>query len=202
MELPEPAIRWLAEHASSNTELACLSNVCKKWREIVTDALIKQAQEPPVRRDGSSKFLLLPSLLRCVMRQELSDEQDVETYCLSWFHPDGILSKQLPLDPMDESDEEHDEIVNLQGERSHSPRHFAPSGQESYVGSEDEAKNARKYGSRSPTPLLAGLRRNEISGSDYAYCLYQWNSYREAIDILCPFGYAPSFVQVSYLFEG
>lgn len=190
MELPEPAIKWLAQHSSSNTELACLSNVCERWREIVAAALLEVAAKP-VDQDESSKFLLLPSLLRSLMRQELEDEQDVETYCLSWLHPEGMLSQQLAVDPMDESDVDIDDIKSLRGERPASPQHFAPSGHESYVGSEDEAtKKSRKQG-----PLLAKLRRNELSGSNLVYCLYQWNSYKEATDILRPFGYSPTFVR-------
>jgi hypothetical protein len=127
----------------------------------------------------------------------MDDDPNTETYCLTWFHPAGILSKQLPLDPMNDSDDEGD-FPYLTNNRGESPQHFAPNGQESYLGSEDE-KNAsrRQQSSRSPTPLTAsGLRRNEKIGDKYVSCMYQWNSYQEAKDILYPFGFSYNFIKV------
>jgi len=39
----------------------------------------------------------------------------------------------------------------------------------------------------------AGDHRKEVTNVS---CVYQWNSYSNAIDVLKPFGYVPSLVQV------
>jgi hypothetical protein len=201
MDLPEPAIRWLVCHVSSNAELACLSNVSKKWREIVIKTILDQAKSS--LEDGGnakrSSLLLLPSMVRFLLCHQRSSDNKVESYCLSWFHPDGIEFKQLAIDPMDDSDDE-DEIMYARDHRGDSPQPFAPSGEQSYAGSEEEGKASRRHGSRSPTPLLAavgaGLRRLEAPGK-HLNCMYQWNGYREANEVLRPFGYANDFVRVS-----
>jgi hypothetical protein len=201
MELPEPAIRWLVENSASNEELAHLSNVSKKWRSLAVDAIINQAKKSlNGEQESEQKLLLLPSLVRCLMRQELSDsrDRDIETYCLSWFHPDGIQSQLLPIDPTNDTDEEEDEMMRGYRQREGSPEHFAPSGQESYVGSEEE-RDSRRLRSKSPNALAPSAlsRRSEKSHEDYVHCMYQWNSYQEANQILRPFGFSSQFIQVS-----
>jgi hypothetical protein len=199
MELPEPAICWLVENSASNEELARLSNVSKKWRSLAVDAIINQAKKSlNGEQESEEELLLLPSLVRCLMRQELSDSRDIETYCVSWFHPDGIQSQLLPIDPTNDTDEEDDEMMREYHQREGSPEHFAPSGQESYVGSEEE-RDSRRVRSKSPNAVAASAlaRRNEKSHEGYVPCMYQWNSYQEANQILRPFGFSSQFIQVS-----
>lgn len=193
-----PAIRWLVEHAASNEELARLSNVSNNWRMIVGDTILDEAKKSLSGKENSVySLLLLPSLVRSLMRQELADSRDVETFCLSWFHPEGIQSKQLPLDPTNDTDEEEDEMMKGYHKRGDSPEHFAPSGQESYVGSEEERSSpSRRRRSKSPNPVTA-FGGDEKSKEDYVHCLYQWNSYKEAKEILHPFGFSAQFIQVS-----
>jgi hypothetical protein len=198
MELPEPAIRWLVENSASNEELARLSNVSKKWRSMVVDAIINQAKKSlNGEQESVEELLLLPSLVRCLMRQELSDSRDIETYCLSWFHPDGIQSQLLPIDPTNDTDEEEDEMMRGYRQREDSTEVFAPSGHESYVGSEEE-KDSQRLRTKSPNAVAASALsgRNEKS-KDYVHCMYQWNSYQEAHQILRPFGFSSQFIQVS-----
>jgi hypothetical protein len=197
MELPEPAIRWLVENSASNEELARLSNVSKKWRSMVVDAIINQAKKSlNGEQESVEELLLLPSLVRCLMRQELSDSRDIETYCLSWFHPDGIQSQLLPIDPTNDTDEEEDKMIRGYRQREGSPEHFAPSGHESYVGSEEE-RDSRNFRSKLENAASALSRRNEKSHEDHVHCMYQWNSYQEANQILRPFGFSSQFIQVS-----
>jgi hypothetical protein len=195
MELPEPAIRWLVENSASNEELARLSNVSKKWRSLAVDAIINQAKNSLNGEQESEKeLLLLPSLVRCLMRQELlSDSRDNETYCLTWFHPDGIQSQLLPVDPTNDTDEEENEMMRAYREREDSTEHFAPSGHESYVGSEEE-KDSQRFRTKSPNAVAASALSKS---QDYVHCMYQWNSYQEAHEILRPFGFSSRFIQVS-----
>lgn len=204
MDLPEPVFRWLLENAASNEELASISNVCRSWREHISNALWKQAE---VEASGNGnlenkrQYLLLPSILRCLIRGDLSNKGDAETFCLSWFHPYGIQTRQLPLDPSydtDDDDEEDDRMAYKGSRRIGSPNHFAPSGQTSYVGSEEEGKPGdRKPSLRRMTSM--GSRHSRKPKCEYVQCMYQWNSYREANEILRPFGFTSSFVEVSSL---
>jgi hypothetical protein len=138
MDLPETAIQWLVSHASSNTELARLSNVCRKWRQIAIKTVLEQAQrslDDDESSDQPSSLLLLPSMVRFLLCQEKSVDNQVESYCLSWFHPLGIEFKQLSIDPLDDTDDsdEEDEIMWSRNHRGPSPQPFAPSGRQSYA---------------------------------------------------------------------
>ncbi|KAL3943563.1 MAG: hypothetical protein SGBAC_002380 [Bacillariaceae sp.] len=191
MDLPEPAFRWLLQNAASNAELANISNVCRTWREKISDEIVKQAENS--ERYKEQHILLLPSVLRCIIRDELTDKGSAETFCLSWFHPYGIQTKQIPLDPAYDTEDDEDEMV-YRARRIGSPNHFAPSGQASYVGSEEEGKP----GDRKPNSRMiasVGSRNNHRPKCEYVHCMYQWDSYKEAMEVLRPFGFASSFVQ-------
>ena len=143
-----------------------------------------------------------------------------ETYCVAWFHPDGIEFKQLPEDPIDDSDDEDLYTGNIpyspptgiyagdhratSGEEA-----YAPSGEPSYAGCDTEGRNGptlRNHESRSPSPMVGLSTPSGVPAAaaqqqprNWVSCAYQWNGYTEAIDVLRPFGYASSFVRVSLL---
>eukprot|EP00980_Cylindrotheca_fusiformis_P025338 scaffold13478_cov132-Cylindrotheca_fusiformis.AAC.31 len=200
MELPEPAIRWLVQNAASNEELARLSNVSKKWRSSTAAAILDQARKSLSGEQKQNSLLLLPSFVSALLRQGKAGSRDNETFCLSWFHPAGIESRQLPLDPANDTDEEEDEMMNG-GQRGDSPEHFAPSGHESYVGSEEERTSPpRRRSSKSANDgaASAGSRSWVKTQEGYVHCMHQWNSYKEADEVLGPFGFSSQFVQVSH----
>jgi hypothetical protein len=149
--------------------------------------------------------------------------QFTDTYCLAWFHPDGIEFLQLPTN----GENDHSEDDNTHFSPMHADDHrmetsedgtgpFIPvvDGEGSYAMSNEN--DGLQYGysrrsnrrSRSPTPLAAyakGTRRN-VRGNKVALqeqdknkvsCLYQWNGYSQPMDVLRPFGYAPAFVRRS-----
>lgn len=196
MDLPEPAIRWLVLNASSNAELACISNVCRKWREDVKIVLLEIARNSLENKSDKEppKLLLLPSMLRYVMSKEMNTNNDIETYCLAWFNPEGIRFKQLPIEAQSDSDEGG--LIMKVGDHGgvESPQSFAPGGEQLYAGSEDEKKkNARRQPMRATS-----LRALENGGSDqFENCLYQWDGCQTPEEVLLPFGYAPSFIQVN-----
>jgi hypothetical protein len=102
---------------------------------------------------------------------------------------------QVTLVSVDNVDDSEEEYIA-------SPEPFAPGGGPSYAGSEEEGKGSsrRKARSKSPTPVLravgVGLERLETTSKQVS-CLYQWNGYQDAADVLRPFGYTPAFVKVS-----
>jgi hypothetical protein len=212
MELPEEAIRHLVRSAGTNWELACLSNVSRKWREIAVSVILEQGHDALKGSSDAdadeSRLLLLPSMVRYVLCQQKSTDNDVESFCIAWFHPDGMEIKQLSLDAADashdESETDHaDSMWPSDHRHDHSPEPFAPSGGPSYAGSEEEGKGPNRRNrvrSGSPTPLFAavgaGLKKLQTA-TEHVSCMYQWNGYKEAMDVLKPFGYARRFVEVS-----
>lgn len=205
MELPDAAIRWLVQSAANNWELACLSNVCRKWRTVAVAVVLEQGHDALNNDDhGGSNLLLLASMVRFLLCRQRSTDYNIESFCIAWFHPLGMEIKQLSIDGNHDSDVDEEEAAAMRARdhREISPEPFAPSGGPSYAGSEEEAKGKRRAigRSRSPTPLLAavgaGLRDLETQ-RNYANCMYQWNGYQDANEILKPFGYCSNFVNVS-----
>ena len=45
-------------------------------------------------------------MVRYLLCRQKSMDNKIESYCLAWFHPDGIEFKRLAIDPLDDSDEE------------------------------------------------------------------------------------------------
>jgi len=202
MELPDSAIRLLVLYASSNADLASISNVCRKWRQITTETILNTARESLVKNkddDEDTSLLLLPSMVRYVLSNEKDTNNNIESYCLAWFTPAGIKFKTLPIDPQEDSDEEYDQVMIAKddGKGEDSPHAFAPGGEQLYAGSEDEKKNFRRPLSRSTTPTVNSLsaRLRRAGSNNVVNCLYQWNGLRHAEDVLAPFGYAKVFIQ-------
>lgn len=202
------AIRHLIRSAETNWELACLSNVSRKWREIAVSVILEQGHDALKGSSKGHRLLLLPSMVRYVLCQQKSTDNNVESFCIAWFHPDGMEIKQLSLDPADasddESDTEHPDSLWPGDHRlDHSPEPFAPSGGPSYAGSEEEGKGSNRRNrlrSGSPTPLFAAVGaglKNLQAATEEVSCMHQWNGYKEAMDVLKPFEYARRFVEVS-----
>ncbi len=203
MELPDSAIRLLVLHTSSNADLACISNVCRKWREVTTNTILEIARKSLDQgKDGDAmSLLLLTSMVRHVMSNEKDTNNDIESYCLAWFTPAGIRFKPLPIDPQDGSDEDGDHVMMARDHRGEdSPHAFAPGGEQLYAGSEDEKKNSRRQPSRSSTPTVNSLnaRLRRAGAANVINCLYQWDGLRNAEDVLAPFGYAHVFIKVGH----
>ena len=197
MGVPEVAVRWLLRYAENNSELATLSNVCRSWRANAVAMVLELAQESldSIKLEGPTSMLLLPSMVKCLLRSSEDDMVSADTFCIAWFDPSGMETRAVPL-TANYSDDDDDSDDGLEDSEP-----FAPQGGASYAGSEEEGSRRRRGRSRSPTPLLAavsaGLRRVEVP-TKQARCLYQWNGYREAVDVLRPFGYSSSFVKVSF----
>lgn len=177
------------------------------------------------------------------------DDGDDDTFCIAWFHPDGIASKKLPVNGDDRYRNDYDDIYD--SEERHAPSttrglavdgvdhraitsgdeaslmgfgqvtsgnigrlttnknqdrqgggDFAPSGGQAYSGSGDETK--AKQGRKRPSQRVGNLQvgagaavepASREKSSDTVSCLYQWNGYSMPMEVLQPFGYAPSLVQ-------
>jgi len=213
MTIPLPCLVWIVYNASTNVELATLSNVSHSWREIVVQCIIRAVGEEEEEEEGRvlsalipppSLFcrLLLPSMIRYYFcqnssrshssqekyhEQKYKQQQQIEeeTYCVAWFHPDGIKFKQLPI----LEDDNNNDTLDL-GERNQN------------TGGSMASKQSTSSPSRSVD--VAHNRQNNDKTIETISCVYQWNGYSAAIDVLKPFGYTPSFLtrvqQVSAVF--
>lgn len=188
MVVPEVFIEWWAQHASSNTDLANLSNINRQWRRIVIQTLLEQDQ-----KEDNKTLLLLPSMISRILSKESAastgsthqqrDEQD--TFCAAWFHPAGIQIQQLNVT---------DHVWEYEGERGEMA--FAPGGVPFYGGSEEEVLTGR-FGVQTTTTSRG--RTPHRQRQEGPLCSHEWQGYRDAIDVLEPFGYAPHFVEVRHV---
>jgi hypothetical protein len=216
--VPDAAVKFVVQLCASNVELAHLSNVCRHWRRIVHEALwdavtgietdvtdtndeASAASAPP--RQGQQvpppppvASLLLPSMMRQVLRlRRLGDgdfgghtgtqgspngkmnEDDDETYCLAWFAPEGIRT------------------IRLDGEKERSsPRHDADSEEQSIsrdIRQRPESLQPRDGGGERQSSTSSSSTSS--STSSVLLCP-EWRGYRDAHEVLRPFGYSDSFV--------
>lgn len=202
MDLPNSAIRLLVLYASSNTELACISNVCRRWREITTQTVLDTARESLEKaKDGDvSTLLLLPSMVRYIIGNEKDTNNDIESYCLAWFTPEGIRFRSLPANSQDSTDYEDGHAMMTSHHQEVAPSTFSPGGEQLHA---DETQSFRQQKIQPATPadrsIVARLR---TAGSESSInCLYQWDGLRDPVDVLVPFGYADVFIKVGPLEE-
>ena len=155
--VPSVALQWIVHNSiSSNAELSILSNVSRAWRNAVVECLVDDAvdDKPRLQTQFSCSRLLVPSWIRQFCESSLKDpslrqpteerinedeDEDRDTYCVAWFHPDGIQSKYVL------------------------PANSNP------------------------------------AAVDEVRLLVQWDGFSDAIDVLSPFGYSYSFLQVSII---
>jgi hypothetical protein len=143
--------------------------------------------QPPLSPSTTFTRLLLPSWIRYFYashsnfvslrqpgeeKKHKEDEDDNETYCVAWFHPDGMRVKQ---------------ITTL--ENNPSPEISTKSN-----------SRPNQTSAASKLPLSSPARDNSTMNLGASSVLYQWDGYSEAIDVLSPFGYSRSLLRVS-IFE-
>lgn len=131
--VPNEAVRWLTLYCSSNAELATLSNVSKRWRDIASKALqddiiqkycehlVGNADRKEIRAALAGIYpaaaLLLPDMaMEVLARRKPSLMQQTQTgiseidcnedgqFCLAWFAPKGI--EKVSVRVKDEEDED------------------------------------------------------------------------------------------------
>jgi hypothetical protein len=176
--IPEPIVALvLNDGASSDSQLAIYSQVCKTWRKAAVDTVVQHAMNGilavvnPTRRLGSSRGgecspvqdLLLTDMAKMLVlrRMENSRKQNDDNinvnhhpnkqgrFCLAWFAPSGIQMTNILLEDED-SMEWSDELGRL------------------------------------ATPIVQ--------------CCHEWRGYRSPLEVLRPFGYDDKFVSVSFYF--
>lgn len=202
MEFPEAAIRWLVLHSSSNTELATLSNVSRSWRHHIAESILEIAKQSLESKDDedAAPLLLLPSMVRYILTNEMATDNQIESYCLAWFNPSGIKFNQIPMGVEDDSDYEDHVMMARDHRGADSPQQFAPGGEQMYAGSDEEKRMTWRQPSRSTTPTVNSLNamlQPYGANDEVVNCLYQWDGCKDPEEVLLPFGYSSGFIQVS-----
>jgi hypothetical protein len=216
--VPEAAIRWVVRFCASNAELARLSNVSRSWRRLVQqvlwEAVVAAAAAPPATGDprreqaageqdapdrgdddaegaerrsccGAAANPLPPVsrlLLPCMMRRALEAAVG-----------DGGLDGAAAVGRDDDRDDDRD------GE-TYCVAWFAPEGiQTVRLGVGDE--RADEGGAAAPAVPAAANRyrprgRAGSVGKSVVLCP-EWRGYRDAAQVLRPFGYADHFVRAA-----
>jgi len=113
--------------------------------------------------------LLLPSIIRYVKdgkdqnNPRYFTSNSTDTFCAAWFHPDGIQTVEVPIDPLHNSTATGTSRISLL-----------------YSGK-----------------IVRGGQRNRngINNRNIRDSCYEWRGYRNADQILAPFGYSKLFVE-------
>jgi hypothetical protein len=172
------AVFWILEHCSlSNFQLAVMSNVCKKWREIVTFHLKKHFQESLCSSRVNNNYirrLLLPDMALEIGKRRLmamgmtcpSLELDSPCFCVAWFHPRGIKIKTVDLSETFNDSSEEDKNEGLFTYKAH----------------------LRKIREEK-------IQQKSKSSSEFKTVADEWQGYQNAMDVLLPLGYSTAFVR-------
>ena len=202
--IPDVAIQWIVQYScETNSNLAAVSNVNRKWRALVQavlgDMLLSVADSSKMSiesndsesRTNISQYkylsrLLLPEMALEIVRKFQTTNQNgflkspnEASFCLAWFPPEGIQVQKINGDAY--SDEEL----------------FSSDGSDAFgESSDDDNEEMAFYRER------LQQRANELKSghSDHDFitsCSHEWQGYRDAIDILAPLGFSTMFIQVS-----
>lgn len=182
------AVKWcLHNTCTSNSELATLSNVCKQWREIATDAIASEAIVASRGEGNKTSFirqLMITDMARVlVVRKQQNEQANIKSsdadkdltnktssttirsqkdsnFCLAWFAPSGIQTLSVSLD-----DDDYDDY-----------------------------DDAEASGGRGRKPVSVNAK-----SSKKVTCCSEWRGYRHANEVLVPFGYSTNFISVSII---
>jgi len=178
--VPGVALQWILNYScSSNTDLATLTNVCRPWREITLEYLkghFDATLEGPQQKIHPLQGLLLPDMALEIAKRRMTGmkmpshllEQESDAFCLAWFHPRGIKIRTVDL---------------------------AENFEDSSSSSSDEDKDemlSYKFHLKKATRKLK--TRGKMS-SEFKTTAEEWQGYRNATDVLFPFGYSTAFVR-------
>ena len=193
---------WLQNSMISNAELAHISNVSRIWREAAKKSVLRQGMKTNNENvNGKSeklRLLLLPSMVRCMVRSESNSSSEPssccinetisgETFCATWLHPKGIQERQISLNADDDDDDDmefsHHSAFAYEEESADEDRSRCSRKQQ----------QRRKQRSKSPSALMrqapTQLLEDVVSTCD------EWRGYRTAMDVLQHFGYTAHFVE-------
>jgi hypothetical protein len=217
--VPHVALHWFLQYnCTSNSDLASVSNVNRRWRKItftfLKDAFQAKVEEKSASSDihmegsqdeksGNSSNnpgiyrLLLPDMAIEIARRRLAamnysshlTSQESEAFCLAWFHPKGIQLRTIDL-----SDNCYHDDYSISSEFGEDNVHELVHGNTDLNASLQHLRQATQNLKRAnnggiDTKTYAKTNNNLQTVTD------EWQGYRSATDVLIPFGYSTAFVQ-------
>lgn len=181
LTVPDIAVHWMLDNGiMNNVQLAAISNVCRKWRDIVSFSLKKALEETvndsSLRKDNMHGLLLPDMALEIVKRRLVSMgvespallEMDSPCFCVAWFHPRGIKIKTVDLSETLDDGSSSDDSEKCEGIMSYN----------NYL-----RKTRERF-----------LHKPKTS-SEFKTVADEWQGYQNAMDILLPLGYCTVFVR-------
>ena len=95
MSIPDICLKHLVQfYVTSNEELAVFTNVCRSWRDVVTDVVVLKSHQEQKAVGSNFYALLLPSMIRSLIEKE---DYECDTYCVSWFAGFGASATSVDI---------------------------------------------------------------------------------------------------------
>ena len=189
------AVKWcLHNTCTSNSELATLSNVCKQWREIATDAIASEAivasrGEGSMENSYNTSLSTKTSFIRQLMITDMARELVVRKQQNEQAKiKGGDANKDL-------TNKTSSTTVRSQKDSNFCLAWFAPSGIQTLsvsLDDDDYDDDAEASGGRGRKPVSVNAK-----SSKKVTCCSEWRGYRHANEVLVPFGYSTNFISVS-----
>ena len=213
-------LQWMTFNCGSNSELAILSNVCKAWRKIVFKALCRS-----IKKKSPVSSLLLPCMVQELIAGRTSNAaamnstdnesgcaqisspavEDRSTFCLAWFPPKGIQIDSVTVGDDSSISSNSGDEGNLFAHHGHNKtnRKMMVSGNISSFVSPPLKLPTHGFSRRmgmgmGSTFNDAGGGANSSIDSRRQTVAKAWYGYKDATDVLIPFGYTNDFVTVSF----
>ena len=205
-DLPYVAIKWVILNCTSDTELATLSNVSKRWRRIVTKEIISfvtsitdcgadQSSVTDNAIDNEKIAASSPSSFNKTLK-------NLATLPLFSLILPSMLIERLKLDSMNVADTKQSHLRVHQDFRKDSIQDrfclawFHPAGiQLADLSASKKFSNKNWHERIIPCIPPEQILSNTSSANDS--CVLEWRGYRNAEEILRPFLYCKLFIQVS-----
>lgn len=192
------AVKWcLHNTCTSNSELATLSNVCKQWREIATDAIASEAIDVSWGEGSMENNSIAPSTKTSFIRQLMITDMARELVARKQQNEQAKI-KGSDADK-DLTNKTSSTTIRSQAESNFCLAWFAPSGIQTLSVSlddddYDDYDDAEASGGRGRKPVSVNAK-----SSQKVTCCSEWRGYRLANEVLVPFGYSTNFISVSII---
>jgi hypothetical protein len=204
--VPIPALKWiLHNNISSNVELAALSNVCKTWRDVCSNAVVGDAISSAGLDIPDTSLLGSEGSLAVLKESHAHDRNHLSSLTVM---PSSTLRELFLTDMARELLIQQANLLNP--DRKQPSRTdgkfclawFAPSGIQITGVSDDgddKSYDGFKFNFASVPSQIKAQAPKELdrqSNNSSVSCCREWRGYRHATEVLVPFGYATSFVRV------
>lgn len=197
------ALTWFLQNVcTSNVELAIVSNVCRRWREVAVVAVVAVASN-----DGRKKVIDAPSSSSSEPTSPLSSSTGNNP------QPSSCIRRLLITDMAREAGVAYHQSRQKQGNLRNCKQlngcdnaeaedsnfclaWFAPSGIQTMAVSTDDETDNDDDDLDKQTQQTNGRGEKKDNTGNPVVCCPEWRGYRHATEVLFPFGYTTCFIRV------